>query len=55
MPWFALVSSQATLAVDIYRSRERAEKEMLDAVEDEPDWIDVLSVVPIDLPEPQPN
>jgi hypothetical protein len=37
LAWFALVSTRASLAVDIYRSREAADAELRDALEDEPD------------------
>jgi hypothetical protein len=55
VPWFALVSALSPETVDIYRSREQAEEELRQAVEDEPGWIDVLSVIPLDLPEPGTN
>jgi hypothetical protein len=43
------------LTVDIYRSREQAEEERAAAVADDPDWVVLLSVVRLDLPEPHPN
>jgi hypothetical protein len=55
MAWFALVSARASFAADIYCTREEAEKELDDAINDEPAWTDVLSVVELDLPEPDPN
>jgi hypothetical protein len=53
--WFALISGASDLAVDVYPSREQAEKELREAVEDEPEWVSLLAVVPVDLPEPDPN
>ena len=47
--------TRASLTVDIYRSREAADAELRDAIEDEPDWAAILSVIPLDLPEPHPN
>jgi hypothetical protein len=55
VPWFALISADSTTTVEIYRSREQAEEELRQAVEDEPEWSSLLSVVPLDLPEPSPN
>jgi hypothetical protein len=53
--WFALVTSRSPIAVDIYRSREQADEELRQAVDDEPDWVDSLTVVRVDLPEPCRN
>jgi ssRNA-specific RNase YbeY (16S rRNA maturation enzyme) len=55
MTRFALASSRASTAVDIYRTRAEAEKELQDAFSDEPAWTDVLSVVELELPEPDLN
>jgi hypothetical protein len=37
--------------LDLYLRRDEAEAELRKILGDEPDWIDVLSVVPIDLDE----
>jgi hypothetical protein len=55
MPWFALVSKHASVAIDLYRSREQAERELVEIVEDEPEWRSILAVVEVDLPEPSAN
>ena len=55
MAWYALVTDESDIAVDLYRSRVEAENDLRDAVADEPDWIDSLSVVQVDLPEPTLN
>jgi hypothetical protein len=55
MGWFALVTARSAIAVDLYRTREQAEEELRQAIEDEPEWTTLLSVVPVDLPEPTVN
>jgi hypothetical protein len=47
---FALASSQSPReTLDLFLSREAAEAELREILEDEPDWKDVLRVVPIEL------
>ena len=55
VPWFALISADSTSTVEIYRSRDQAEEELRQAVDDEPEWSSLLTVIPLDLPEPSPN
>jgi hypothetical protein len=47
---YALTSSQRLYeTLDVFLTREAAEAELREILEDEPDWKDVLRVVPIDL------
>jgi hypothetical protein len=47
---YALTSSQSLYeTLDLFLSREAAEAELREILEDEPNWKDVLGVVPIDL------
>ena len=39
----------------LFRSRAQAEAELIDVVADEPEWVDLLSVVEVELPEPSLN
>jgi hypothetical protein len=55
MAWFALVSARSSLTVDIHRSQEADDAEFRDILRDEPEWVSLLSVVPVELPEPHPN
>jgi hypothetical protein len=49
---YALMSSQvAEETLDLFLSRGAAEAELREILEDEPDWKDVLRVVPIELDE----
>jgi hypothetical protein len=50
MQVYALTSSQSPHeALDLFLTREAAEAELREILEDEPDWKDVLGVVPIEL------
>jgi hypothetical protein len=47
---YALASSQMLHeTLDLFLTREAAEAELREILEDEPDWKDVLRVVPIEL------
>jgi hypothetical protein len=47
---YALTSSQCLHEpLDLFLSREAAEAELSEILQDEPDWKDVLRVVPIEL------
>jgi hypothetical protein len=47
---FALTSSQSLHeTLDLFLTREAAEAELHEILEDEPEWKDVLRVVPIEL------
>jgi hypothetical protein len=49
---YALTSSQLLHAtLDLFLTREAAEAELREILLDEPDWRDVLRVVPIELDE----
>jgi hypothetical protein len=49
---YALRSSQVPdTTLDVFLSREAAEAELREILQDEPSWVDVLSVVPIELDE----
>jgi hypothetical protein len=50
---YALTSSQQLLheTLDLFLTWEAAEAELREILEDEPDWKDVLRVVPIELDE----
>ena len=50
MQVYALISSQLLHeTLDLFLTREAAEAELREILQDEPDWGDVLRVVPIDL------
>ena len=52
MKVYALTSSQvAGETLDLFLTREAAETELREILEDEPGWVNVLSVVPIELDE----
>jgi hypothetical protein len=47
---YALTGSQCLYeTLDLFLTREAAEAELHEILEDEPDWKDVLRVVPIEL------
>jgi hypothetical protein len=47
---YALTSSQSLhQTLDLFLTREAAEAELREILQDEPDWKDVLRVVPIEL------
>jgi hypothetical protein len=47
---YALTSSQLRReTLDLFLTREAAEDELREILEDEPEWVDVLRVVPIEL------
>jgi hypothetical protein len=47
---YALTSSQlAHETLDLFLTREAAEAELREILEDEPEWVNVLRVVPIEL------
>lgn len=49
---YALTSSQSPReTLDVFLSREAAETELREILQDEPDWRNVLSVVPIERDE----
>ena len=50
MQVYALTSSQSLHeTLDLFLTREAAEAELREILEDEPDWKDVLRVLPIEL------
>jgi len=50
MQLYALTSTQlAGETLDLFLTQEAAEAELREILEDEPDWKDVLRVVPIEL------
>jgi hypothetical protein len=47
---YALTSSQLpNETLDLFLTQEAAEAELREILEDEPDWVNVLRVVPIEL------
>jgi hypothetical protein len=49
---YALVTAESPEeAVDVFLRREDAESALAACLRDEPDWVDVVSVVPIELDE----
>jgi hypothetical protein len=47
---YALTSSQIPgETLDLFLTQEAAEAELREILEDEPEWVDVLRVVPIEL------
>ncbi len=52
MQVYALTSSQSLHeTLDLFLTREAAEAELREILEEEPDWKEVLRVVPIELDE----
>jgi len=52
MQVYALASSQLLHeTLDLFLTREAAEAELREILRDEPDWKDVLRIVPIELDE----
>jgi hypothetical protein len=52
MKVYALTSSQLPReTLDLFLTQEAAEAELLEILEDEPEWMNVLRVVPIELDE----
>lgn len=50
MQVYALTSSQLLHeTLDLFLTREAAEAELREILEDEPEWVNVLRVVPIEL------
>jgi hypothetical protein len=49
MQVYALTSSQCLYETLDFLTREAAEAELRDILQDEPDWKDVLRIVPIEL------
>jgi len=50
MQVYALTSSRlASETLDLFLTREAAEAELHEILEDEPEWVNVLRVVPIEL------
>ena len=50
MQVFALASSQSPReTLDLFPTQEAAEAELREILADEPEWVNVLRVVPIDL------
>jgi hypothetical protein len=47
---YALTSSQlVSETLDLFLTREAAEAELREILEDEPEWVNILRVVPIEL------
>jgi hypothetical protein len=46
---FALVSDKIQAVVDLYSTREEAEAELRDVLENEPYWVDVLRAHPFEF------
>lgn len=51
MRLYALVEAGDPEAIDVYLCEEDAQRALEDCLRDEPDWRDVLRVVPIELDE----
>jgi hypothetical protein len=52
MQVYALTSSRLLYeTLDLFLTREAAEAELREILEDEPEWVNVLRVVPIELDE----
>ena len=49
MIFYALVCSDASLAVDLYPTREAAEAELREVLADEPTFAEILTIVRLDL------
>jgi len=53
MQVYALTSSRlVSETLDLFLTREAAEAELREILEDEPEWVNVLQVVPIELDDP---
>jgi hypothetical protein len=53
---YALTSSQGLYeTLDLFLTRDAAEAELREILQDEPDWKDILRVVPIELYEKLSN
>lgn len=48
---YALTTQSLLETLDLFLTREAAEAELREILHDEPDWKDVLRVVPIELDE----
>jgi hypothetical protein len=55
MPWYAVLSAGCRETVEILSTREEAERFVAEAVADEPEFEGLLSVEPVEVPEPSPN
>jgi hypothetical protein len=55
MPWYAVLSAGCRETVELLPTREEAERFVAEAVADEPEFEGLLSVEPVDLPEPSAN
>lgn len=44
---YALVASDCSFAVDVFLSRELAEQALADVLNDEPAFVDILSIAPV--------
>ena len=49
MIFYALVASDSDFAIDLWPTREQAEHELRKVLADEPDFIDLLSIIGVDL------
>ena len=49
MTFYGIADARLDEVVELYTTRERAEAELAEVLADEPDWRDVLSVVPVIL------
>lgn len=47
---WALIANDCTFAVDVFVSRELAQRALADALADEPSWVDLLEIGPIHEP-----
>jgi uncharacterized Fe-S cluster-containing radical SAM superfamily protein len=47
---YGLVSAETEQAVEVFLRREEAERMLAEALSDEPNWTDTLSVEEIELP-----
>jgi uncharacterized Fe-S cluster-containing radical SAM superfamily protein len=47
---YGLVSAETEQAVELFLRPEDAERMLAEALSDEPDWIETLSVEPVELP-----
>jgi hypothetical protein len=47
---YAVVSAETEQAVELFVRREDAQRMLAEALADDPEWADVLSVEPVELP-----
>jgi hypothetical protein len=49
MQVYALIQKSDSQAIDVFLSKEDAERALADCLGDEPDWVDLLGIEAVDL------